>query len=374
MGNLSNILGGPWSPPPEKRVAPVEDQLLDAMHAAGIQHTPEQVHIDGKMHRFCTSGKRGDAGWYIVFPDGIPGGQFGDWRTGLVVNFKADIGRKLSHIEEMQHARRQAEASAMREAERVRKAELASDIVTKIWIDAGAASPEHPYLARKQIQPHGARVTGDGRLMVPLYSEDGELTSLQYIDIDGAKKYHPGGKTGGSFWWLGALEDAKTIYIAEGYATAATIYEVTGQPCVIAYSASSLPTVAGTIRERCGASQDIVIVADHDAHGVGQRYADQASAKHGVRVVMPPEIGQDANDYALAGHDLSSLLMPTSDEWLIPADDFSAQPAPISWLVKRWVQDKALVMVHGPSGGGKTFVVLDWCLRMASGMTEWCGQ
>jgi len=30
--------------------------------------------------------------------------------------------------------------------------------------------------------------------------------------------------------------------------------------------------------------------------------------------------------------------------------------------------------VHGPSGGGKTFVVLDWCLRMASGMAEWCGQ
>ena len=376
MGNLSNILGGPWSPPPEKRVAPVEDQLLDAMHSAGIQHMPEHVHIDGKMHRFCTSGKRGDAGWYIVFPDGIPGGQFGDWRTGLVANFKADIGRKLSHIEEMQHARRQAEASAMREAERVRKAELASDIVTKIWIDAGAASPEHPYLARKQIQPHGARVTGDGRLMVPLYSEDGELTSLQYIDIDGAKKYHPGGKTGGSFWWLGALEDAKTIYIAEGYATAATIHEVTSQPCVIAYSASSLPTVAGTMRERFGAAQDIVIVADHDAHGVGQRYADQASAKHGVRVVMPPEIGQDANDYALAGNDLAALLMPpkTDGDWLIPADDFSVQPAPISWLVKRWVQDKALVMVHGPSGGGKTFVVLDWCLRMASGMPEWCGQ
>jgi len=374
MADLSKVLGGPWSPPPEKRVAPVEDQLLDAMHAAGIKHTPEQVHIDGKMHRFCTSGKRGDAGWYIVFHDGIPGGQFGDWRTGLVANFKADIGRKLSHIEEMQHARRQAEASAMREAERVRKAELASDIVTKIWVNAGAASPEHPYLVRKQIQPHGARVTGDGRLMVPLYSADGELTSLQYIDIDGDKKYHPGGKTGGSFWWLGALEDAKTIYIAEGYATAATIYEVTGQPCVIAYSASSLPTVAGSMREMYGPQQSIVIVADHDKSGTGQKYADQASAKYGARVIIPPIEGMDANDYVQAGHDLSSLLMPTSDEWLIHADDFSAQPAPISWLVKRWVQDKALVMVHGPSGGGKTFVVLDWCLRMASGMPEWCGQ
>ena len=28
-------------------------------------------------------------------------------------------------------------------------------------------------------------------------------------------------------------------------------------------------------------------------------------------------------------------------------------------------------MVHGPSGGGKTFAVLDWCLRIASSTPEW---
>jgi putative DNA primase/helicase len=66
--------------------------------------------------------------------------------------------------------------------------------------------------------------------------------------------------------------------------------------------------------------------------------------------------------------------MPIKDDWLIPADDFCAQPSPISWLVKRWIQSQALVMVHGPSGGGKTFVVLDWCLRMASGTEDWAGH
>jgi hypothetical protein len=66
--------------------------------------------------------------------------------------------------------------------------------------------------------------------------------------------------------------------------------------------------------------------------------------------------------------------MPTADDWLVPADDFCSQPSPISWLVKRWIQSQALVMVHGPSGGGKTFVVLDWCLRMASGIENWAGH
>jgi hypothetical protein len=116
-----------------------------------------------------------------------------------------------------------------------------------------------------------------------------------------------------------------------------------------------------------------VIVADNDASGVGQRYAEQASAKYGARTVMPPIEG-DANDYAQAGHNLASLLAPTHDDWLIPADEFSSQPSPISWLVKRWIQDQALVMVHGPSGGGKTFVVLDWCLRIASSTPDWCGH
>jgi len=51
-----------------------------------------------------------------------------------------------------------------------------------------------------------------------------------------------------------------------------------------------------------------------------------------------------------------------------------AQPAPLKRIVKHWIQQDALVMVHGPSGGGKTFVVLDWCLRMASGKDDWMGN
>ncbi len=63
----------------------------------------------------------------------------------------------------------------------------------------------------------------------------------------------------------------------------------------------------------------------------------------------------------------------TAQAWLIPADDFASKPAPISWLVKGWWQADALIMVHGPSGGGKTFAVLDWALRMAAGLEDWNG-
>lgn len=378
MADLSKVLGGPWAPPPEKRIAPPEDQLRDAIAAAGLE-PPDEILMDGKIHRFKSgtkgSGNKGGdkPGWYLIFGDGIPAGRFGCWRMGFESPWRADVGRKLTATEEMQHAKRIAEAKAVRDAELDRQHEVASATVETIWSSAQAASPEHPYLSRKGIKVHGARITGDGRLVVPLFGEDGKLSSLQYIAHDGGKLYHPGGQTGGKFWMIGTMDEPGTLFVAEGFATAATIYEATGRPCVVAYSASNLVPVTGTLREMHGAAQDIVIVADHDASGVGQRYAEQASAKFGARMVMPPIQG-DANDYAQAGHDLASLLLPPSNDWLIPADDFSAQPSPISWLVKRWVQDQALVMVHGPSGGGKTFVVLDWCLRMASGMEDWCGN
>jgi hypothetical protein len=113
-------------------------------------------------------------------------------------------------------------------------------------------------------------------------------------------------------------------------------------------------------------------VADNDKGHVGLRAAEQACAKHGVRYVIPPIPG-DANDYVQAGQDLTALLSPSADDWLIDAVDFSAQPAPISWLIKGWAQSQALMMVHGPSGSGKTFVVLDWCCRMAASVPDWMG-
>ena len=376
MADLSNILGGAWSPSSQKQVDAPDTQLKDAMLGAGLK-PPDTIHLDGKIHRF-NSGTKGEGGhdkpgWYIAFADGVPAGRFGCWRSGVELTWKAEIGRSLTVAEEMAQSRRLSEAKAQRDAEQKKSREVAANTVDLIWSQAGAASPEHPYLQRKGIAPHGARITGDGRLMIPLYSEDGELSSIQYIAGDGDKKYHPGGQTGSMFWLIGSIDDADTLYIAEGFATAATIAETTGKPCAIAYSASNLVPVTGILKAS-HPTLDICIVADNDASGVGQRYAEQASAKFGVRMTMPPVPG-DANDYVQAGNDLTLLLKPqTSSEYLVHADGFSEQPSPISWLVKHWIQDQALVMVHGPSGGGKTFVTLDWMLHIASGKIKWFGH
>ena len=370
MTDITGILGDSWQKD-RANIDPPELQLADAMRSAGIE-PPPKIQIDGQLHRFSTKGrKKDDSGWYVVYSEGVPAGSFGCWRDLISVNFRADIGRELTASEQMAITKRTSEARAVRDAERQKKNEVAASTVDKIWTDAGAASPEHPYLQRKGINSHGARITGDGRLIVPMFNADGALSSLQYITSEGDKKYHPGGAVKVCHWMLG--DPDRTIFIAEGFATAATILEVSGQAVAVAYSAGNIPAVAQEMRDKFGTSQEIVIVADNDKSGVGKNYAEQAAAKMGARIVMPPTDG-DANDYNADGGNLLELLYPPVTDWLIHADDFSSQPAPISWQIKHWVQDKALMMVHGPSGGGKTFMVLDWMLSIASGKPDWFGH
>lgn len=374
MGNISNILGHSFVQEKTYTDSP-EVQLRNKIANSGIT-PPDEIILDGKLRRF-SSGTKGSkhggdkSGWYICFKDGVPAGKFGCWRAGIELNFIADIGRELTAAEEMANARRYAEARAIRDSELKKEHETASNTVLKIWTEGIHSTDSHEYLTRKNIKFNGARVTGDGRLMVPLYDVNGEISSIQYIGPDGDKKYHPGGATSNCFWYLG--QNDNIIYVAEGFATAATIYEKTNQLTYIAYSASNLPNIVGILREKYGQFQDICVVADNDESGVGQKYADQASAKHGCRVITCPEKG-DVNDFVQSGGDLVSLLNPNKESWLIHADEFSHQSNPISWLIKGWVQEQALMMVHGPSGGGKTFIVLDWCLNIASLSNNWFGQ
>jgi len=345
-----------------------EQQLIDAIAYEGI-NPPSSVTLDGKIHRFRSDASRAKNGWYIAYSDGRPAGHFGCWRRQIDVSWRAEGGPSMTPAEEVAHAKRMADMRAIRDAELARQREVVAEVVEQVWSELPEAPADHPYLQRKGVKPHGSKVTSDGKLVVPLFDVDGGISSLQYIEGDGGKRYHPGGEVKAKFWMVGKPSDG-VIYLAEGFATAATVHEVTGRPCVIAYSASNLVDVAGLLVGLYG--NRITIVADNDKGHVGLRAAEQACAKHGVRYVIPPIPG-DANDYVQAGQDLAALLTPSAGDWLIDAVDFSAQPAPISWLIKGWAQSQALMMVHGPSGSGKTFVVLDWCCRMAASLPDWMG-
>jgi putative DNA primase/helicase len=358
------------------RLSP-EAQLRVAMAEVGIQ-APDHLEFDGRFHRFATGAKKSNkSGWYIAFDSAnIPAGAFGDWRQGIESTWRADIGRELSHIEQMQHASRMRDLKAIREKEIAVAREDAAEKAAGMWEAAPLASDDHPYLTAKGITNPGLRAAPDGRLLAPMY-HDGDLVSLQQIAPDGQKLFLKGGKSGGAWWHIGGAlnQDCQRVYIAEGVATAASIFEATGKPVAIGYSATNLAATAQAVRAIVGLRCEIVVVADNDASGTGQREGPKAAEACGGRCVVIPTDGMDANDYAQAGGDLMALLepppAPDQESYLTDADDFAAQQKPIQWLIKRWIPRHGLIMIHGPSGGGKTFALIDMLCRIAAGLPTW---
>ncbi len=199
------------------------------------------------------------------------------------------------------------EQIAEREAKRLaavaenakRRADAAATAST-IWnapasaLEAGTPSvSEHPYLVKKDVQSHGAKVyrgsltiggmNCNGALMLAIKSR-GQITSLQFINKDGEKRFLSGGEKGG--YLIGKIETGKPVCIAEGFATGATIHEATGYPVVVAFDAGNLRKLAEAIR---ASKPDAVIVicADMDDNNVGQLKASEAAIAVNGLVAFP---------------------------------------------------------------------------------------
>jgi len=363
MGNISDIFGGPL-PVLEKQLQdPPELQLIQDIKNQGYT-PPTSIIFDGEIHRF---GKN-KSGWYVAYPGRIHAGAYGDWKDGSTINWREDIGRELTTAEQIEHANRVKQIKEASEKARNRKAELAADTTQSIWESALDAKDEHEYLERKQVKNHGLKVTGDGRLIVPVLEEGGGVVSLQYIKSSGDKQFHPGGKTKCGFFFLGSVDDStQSVFIAEGYATAATIHEQTGQPCFVAFNAGNLPNIAEMVRKSYAG--DICVVADNDAHGVGIEKARIAAHAARCRVVEIPEVGMDANDWHNAGNDLSLLInRKVVTDRFKTMEQFCDQSYKPQWIAKHFLERDTLVFMVGKHKGGKSYTAVDMALCMAHGV------
>ncbi len=273
------------------------DQFRDAIAAKGIT-PPIAIEPDGKLHRFSSNGKPDDdAGWYVFHEGNIPAGSFGDFRTGQTVSsWMADIGRPLLPLEKKDFRKKQEEMRVKREADiAIRRAE-AKQKASNILRLSEAAHDDHPYLLRKEVRAHGLR-NWKGLLIIPMIDESCEVQSLQFIAGDAGKRFLSGGKMQGCYFPLGDLNEAEIILIAEGYATAATLYEVTGQPTIVAYNAGNLLPVARSIRAQHPAAS-IIICADDDNKTKGNpgltKAHEAARAINGT--LIAPDFGDNRPD------------------------------------------------------------------------------
>ena len=253
--------------------------------------TPPTTIPPGKWIRFPGIDKSNGntSGWAKLFEDG-QGGVFGDFSTGLSEIWQAKRSTPRTLEERAAFKRQVDEAQRLRREEDTQRRAEAAQKARTIWDAAEPALTDHPYLKRKQVQPHGLRVDDENRLIVPV-AIDGALSSLQFIDANGGKLFLPGGAVKDGRFTLGDLSEANpAILVAEGFSTGASLHEATGFPVVMALSAHNLTPVAQQLHHRFPAAI-MLICGDNDVRTDGtpntgrDAAVSAAEAVHGVLAV-----------------------------------------------------------------------------------------
>ncbi len=298
----------------------IEDACRAACESIGVDY--QSVPADGKFHvADLTDDHKGKNDARIkIFPD-RQGGIVCNWKTNEQQSFFVNNHRESREaITPAERERIQAEQQRRHVEQQVRQGKAAHKAAV-IWQAAKPAAPDHPYLLRKQVKPHGLRVGTwersikddqgqwqqiiiENALLVPMFDQAGVIRSLQAIFtekhpiLDRDKDFLPGGGRAGLFGWIGPRTDK--VLIAEGFSTSATLHEESGSRVYIAFAANNLLAIGLIVREKLP-DAEIVFCADNDTQTPGNpglTKATEAAQAVGGSVAVPPIEG-DFNDYAV---------------------------------------------------------------------------
>ena len=336
--------------------------FTDAASAFGLRLSGMAV-ADDQIHRVPDGEARGKntSGWYVLSElDGILYGSFGSWKAGRGQQVWCSRDSYSLTVSEKQSLRAARERQAAEiEARRVEAAAQAEQDIA-----AADVAVDHPYLVAKQVGAHGVLLDGD-KLLIPIVDGSGQVISHQTIGPDGEKRFLAGGRKKGGFFMLGRPQGV--IYVAEGYSTAASIYEATGQCAVCAFDAGNLAPVVEGLRAAWPRAE-IVVAADNDESGAGLDGARRAKPDY---IVMPDEVGDDWNDVWCREGREAVLRGAQARLVRVMASGFRAADMRLV-PPRRWLYGKHLIRGYvsatvSPGGVGKTTLELTEAIALATG-------
>ncbi len=261
------------------------------------------------------------------------------------------------------------------------------------WRSWAPAPADSEYLTRKgmapdglRIAPAGVRVASEdcsGWLAVPIWNiATGERQGIQLIALDGRKLTLPGSRiTGGGFVAHSDAPEGKPTpeafaqgpaYLCEGIATASTAYRASNRCALAAFGKGNLSAAARTLRERF-ANQEIILCPDRG----GEAQAAEIARSIGASWCELPEHwppNADLNDVeagdpdgmALVREILNSAKRAPERFRLLTAGELRALPA-VRWRIHGVLPESGIGAVYGPSGSGKSFLLLDMLAAVARG-------
>jgi AAA domain/Primase C terminal 2 (PriCT-2) len=258
-----------------------------------------------------------------------------------------------------------------------------------LWNALPPAAATNEYVTRKLGLHDGLReyhgslsIDGqscNGALVLPIYSLAGELVSLQFIPPgEGAKKrFLPGCKLPPDACLIvgGPIRANRPVFITEGIGQAWSAHQATTGTAVVCFGVGRMAGVAKAVREHHKAVR-LVLVADG---GKESQMAAIARDIHGAWVEMPEGSASnyDLNDYHKAnGLEAVGVLLGQVKEQaqrfkLLTPGDLAMLP-PVQWRIKGVLPAEGIAAEFGPSGSGKSFLVIDKLAAVAGGR-DWFG-
>jgi phage/plasmid primase-like uncharacterized protein len=346
--------------------AEAERRFMDLAGSVGIDTRDIQSFgpTDDIVRVATTQDKRGKrSGWYSVHEEaGLLYGIVGNWQTGEQAKFygrdERTIDDNLLRTMRLKQEMREREAAELKR----RNAAEAAEIIRHLQ----PCPDSHPYLIRKRVRANGALLLGSD-LLLPMFDAAGNLVSTQTIAADGEKSFRTGCTSKGMYA-IGT--PTPCVVVCEGFATGASIHEATGLRVYVVFSAGNMPALIEDIAaiEAVNGAQ-VVIAADNDVSGTGQREAEKAAGRlGGAQVLMPSELGADWNDIAIRKPEelkkAFAAIKPIFASWEVI--DFAALPR------RQWVYGHTYIrqfcsITVAPGGLGKSTLVLTEAIAMATG-------
>ena len=293
---------------------------------------PSRIKLDGAWHRLHVEGdRRGDENLaYRIFNDSHPAGVFTDHKRGVTGKFSSFRETSVTDVDRAAWAA----ASAARQAAQEADYEAAAVSAHKVLCAASHPPASHPYAVRKGITAPEVSVKATASLLlIPVYRAFGQKpASLQSIDADGGKLFHPGGRMAGCFHPISNQADKRRILVCEGYATGYAISQASGHSVACAMSAGNIPAVAALMRAKF-ADREVVVCADND-HGTeartGKNPGIEAAKASGCRWIAPTFAADDSGtdwDDAIRARGPGELL-ESLNATATPAAELELEPEP----------------------------------------------
>ena len=292
-------------------VETIEEKFYNEIVNAGV--IENEIIADGQKHRIAVEGDKGkeQSGFYVLHSDGVANGYFMNNRTGEEIRWKDNYQQISAEEREQLKALHQAK-KAEREKQDMERTEKAEKQLFAKYMNKEAVSNDHAYLKAKGISVTDNIYAGyNNTITVPLHNVEGRLKAVQYISEEGEKRFSKDTNKVSAFHMLEGnvkdLQNANTIIVAEGYATAASINEAVkdaGIKVVAAMSASNLEDTVAAINEKYP-NKSFIIAADNDLNNtvgnIGLNAAKAVTERFSnVSIAVPKlngtEISGDFND------------------------------------------------------------------------------